>query len=105
MLDHPTKDMSGPAVRLHPNDNVVVARIPIEVLVDAPQYPPEGVRPSSMDALQSEDLAARPDLRDRNTAGQALLRLLASGPDAVSAGEAATFSRAKGPIARAFAGD
>jgi phosphoribosylformylglycinamidine synthase subunit PurL len=56
----------------------VVARIPIEVLVDAPQYPPEGVRPSSMDALQSEDLAARPDLRDGNTAGQALLSLLAS---------------------------
>ncbi len=26
MLDHPTKDMSGPAVRLHTNDNVVVAR-------------------------------------------------------------------------------
>lgn len=34
-----------------------------------------------------------------------ILRLLASGPDAVSAGEAATFSRAKGPIARALAGD
>lgn len=55
----------------------VVARIPIEVLVNAPQYPPEGVRPASLDALQDEDLDAQPDLAP-SEAGAALLRLLAS---------------------------
>jgi len=29
MLDHPTKDMSGPAIRLHANDNVVIARMEV----------------------------------------------------------------------------
>src|SRR3546814_12780487 len=38
----------------------VVARIPIGVLVDAPPYPPEGVRPSGLDALQGGDVAAYP---------------------------------------------
>ncbi len=55
----------------------VVARIPVRVLVDPPQYPPEGVRPSSLDALQAEDLAAQPDL-EPSEASSMLLRLLAS---------------------------
>ncbi|MCK9486676.1 MAG: phosphoribosylformylglycinamidine synthase subunit PurL [Dehalococcoidia bacterium] len=55
----------------------VVARMPVGVLVDPPQYPPEGVRPADLDALQAEDLAAQPDL-DPSEAGAALLRLLAT---------------------------
>src|SRR5690606_26256092 len=55
----------------------VVARIPVRVLVDPPQYPPEGVRPSSLDALQGEDLSAQPDLAP-SEASPMLLRLLAS---------------------------
>ncbi len=53
----------------------VFARIPIGILVDPPQYPPEGVRPASLDAIQREDLAAQPDVVDPSAT---LLRLLAS---------------------------
>ena len=53
----------------------VVARIPINVLVDAPQYPPEGVRPAGLNAVQGEDLAAQPDVQD---ASAMLLQMLAS---------------------------
>ena len=53
----------------------VVARIPIEVLTDAPQYPPEGVRSSELDRLAAIDPARHADLSD---ASAALLRLLAS---------------------------
>ena len=56
----------------------VVARIPVGILVDPPQYPPEGVRPSSLDAIQGEDLAVQPDLEGGEAAGAALLQLLAS---------------------------
>jgi phosphoribosylformylglycinamidine synthase len=50
-----------------------VARIPIEVLSDAPSYPPEAVRPPSMDRAQAEDLDALPDVTDANAALLALL--------------------------------
>ena len=53
----------------------VFARIPIGVLTDPPQYPPEGVRPSSLDAIQGEDLAAQPDVADPSAM---LLQILAS---------------------------
>ncbi|MGE3962315.1 MAG: phosphoribosylformylglycinamidine synthase subunit PurL [Dehalococcoidia bacterium] len=53
----------------------VVARIPIGILVDPPQYPPEGVRPAGLDAVQGEDLGAQADVAD---ASATLLRLLAS---------------------------
>jgi len=53
----------------------VVARIPIGILVDPPQYPPIGVRPADLDRIQNEDLAAQPDVTD---ASGALLRLLGS---------------------------
>ncbi len=53
----------------------VVARIPIEVLTDAPQYPPEGVRSSELDRLATIDPARHADVSD---ASAALLRLLAS---------------------------
>ncbi len=53
----------------------VVARIPIEVLTDAPQYPPEGVRPADLDRLQAIDPGAQPDVTD---ASGALLWLLGS---------------------------
>jgi phosphoribosylformylglycinamidine synthase len=52
-----------------------VARIPIEVLSDAPSYPPEAVRPPSLDRAQAEDLDALADVEDANAA---LLGLLGS---------------------------
>ena len=57
--------------------DTVVARAPIEVLTDAPQYPPEAARPAALDRLQAEDLEAQPDL-DAAGANDALLRLLGS---------------------------
>ena len=42
----------------------VVAQLPIELLSDPPQYTREGVKPSWLDALQSYDLAALPDISD-----------------------------------------
>jgi phosphoribosylformylglycinamidine synthase II len=53
----------------------VYARIPIGVLTDPPQYPPEGVRPAGLDAIQGEDLAAQPDVADPSAM---LLQILAS---------------------------
>ena len=53
----------------------VMARIPIGVLTDPPQYPPEGVRPASLDALQAIDPGAEADVVD---ASATLLRLLGS---------------------------
>ncbi|MDA0815080.1 MAG: phosphoribosylformylglycinamidine synthase subunit PurL, partial [Chloroflexi bacterium] len=55
--------------------DTVHARIPVAVLSDPPQYPPEGVRPSSLDAVQQEDLAAQPDVADPSAM---LLQMLAS---------------------------
>ena len=57
--------------------DTVVGRTPIEVLTDAPQYPPEAVRPADLDRLQAEDLGAQPDLVPA-AAGDALLGLLGS---------------------------
>ena len=53
----------------------VVARIPIAVLVDAPQYVAETQRPPGLDRLQGEDLGALPDVED---ASATLLELLGS---------------------------
>ncbi|MGE3856412.1 MAG: phosphoribosylformylglycinamidine synthase subunit PurL [Dehalococcoidia bacterium] len=55
--------------------DTVHARIPIAVLTDAPQYPPEGVRPADLDRLQAVDPGAQPDVAD---ATGTLLRLLGS---------------------------
>ncbi|MCH7953997.1 MAG: phosphoribosylformylglycinamidine synthase II, partial [Chloroflexi bacterium] len=48
----------------------VVAQLPIELLSDPPQYTREGVKPSWLDALQSYDLAALPDIPDLATGVQ-----------------------------------
>ncbi len=53
----------------------VMARIPIAVLTDPPQYPPEGVRPADLDALQAIDPGAEADVADPTAT---LLRLLGS---------------------------
>jgi len=42
----------------------VVARLPVAVPTDPPQYPPNGVRPADLDRWQAEDLDALPDLAD-----------------------------------------
>jgi phosphoribosylformylglycinamidine synthase len=42
----------------------VVARLPVSVPTDPPQYPPNGVRPADLDRWQAEDLDALPDLAD-----------------------------------------
>ncbi len=55
----------------------VVARIPIAVLSDPPQYELEPVRPPELDRLQAVDLAAEPDLAAAD-ASAALLRLMGS---------------------------
>ncbi|MCC6236200.1 MAG: phosphoribosylformylglycinamidine synthase subunit PurL [Dehalococcoidia bacterium] len=55
----------------------VVARIPIAVLSDPPQYELEPERPGELDRLQAEDLDAPPDLAAAD-ATAALLTLLAS---------------------------
>ena len=52
-----------------------VARLPVGLLTDPPQYVREGVKPRWLEDLQSYDLAALPDVAD---AGDALLRLLSS---------------------------
>ncbi len=52
-----------------------VADLPIEAVVEAPEYTREPVRPPELDEMQSMDLAAVPDVADP---GAALLRLLAS---------------------------
>jgi phosphoribosylformylglycinamidine synthase len=51
------------------------ADVPVELVVEAPQYTREPVRPPELDEMQSLDLSALPDVTD---AGGALLRLLAS---------------------------
>ncbi len=57
--------------------DAVVARIPIGVLSDPPQYELEPRRPDDLDARQAEDLSALADLAS-DAAGQMLLGLLAS---------------------------
>ncbi len=53
----------------------LVAAVPIGLLVEAPEYTREGLRPPELDEMWSLDLAALPDVGD---ASAALLRLLAS---------------------------
>jgi phosphoribosylformylglycinamidine synthase len=53
----------------------LVADLPIEVVVEAPEYTREPVRPPELDEMQALDLSALPDTGDANAA---LLRLLAS---------------------------
>jgi len=55
----------------------VVARIPVDVLSDPPQYELEPKRPPELDALQGEDLEALPDLASE-AATRTLLDLIAS---------------------------
>jgi phosphoribosylformylglycinamidine synthase II len=52
-----------------------VARLPVPLVTEAPQYTREGVPPAEMAGLQSYALDSLPDLRDANGA---LLRLLAA---------------------------
>jgi phosphoribosylformylglycinamidine synthase subunit PurL len=54
-------------------DGAAEARIPIKVLTDAPQYPPEAERPADLELLWADDLGALPDVSDP---GAALLDLL-----------------------------
>jgi phosphoribosylformylglycinamidine synthase len=60
--------------RIYDGDDLV-AELPIEYAVDAPQYTREPVRPPELDEMQALDLSALPDATD---ARAALLRLLAS---------------------------
>ncbi|MDA0301007.1 MAG: AIR synthase-related protein [Chloroflexi bacterium] len=55
--------------------DTVHARIPIAVLNDPPQYPPEGVRPAGLDRLQAVDPGAQADVADPSAT---LLHLLGS---------------------------
>ncbi len=57
--------------------DAVVARIPIAVLSDPPQYDLEPIRPAELDRLHAEDLEAHPDLAPAE-ASAAVLRLLGS---------------------------
>ncbi|MEE8337952.1 MAG: phosphoribosylformylglycinamidine synthase subunit PurL [Dehalococcoidia bacterium] len=52
-----------------------VARIRVDLLIDAPSYPPQAERPASLDRAQAEDLDAIADVED---ATAALLQLLGS---------------------------
>ncbi len=60
----------------------LVADLPIEVVVEAPEYTREAVRPPELDEMRALDLAALPDLpagrHGVTDASAALLRLLAS---------------------------
>ncbi|MBM3141187.1 MAG: phosphoribosylformylglycinamidine synthase subunit PurL, partial [Chloroflexi bacterium] len=53
----------------------VVARLPVAILTEPPQYPPAGRRSEALDRAQREDPAALPDLVPER-AGAALLDLL-----------------------------
>ncbi|MCI0856056.1 MAG: phosphoribosylformylglycinamidine synthase subunit PurL, partial [Chloroflexi bacterium] len=54
--------------------DAAVARVPVELLTDPPQYVREGVKPSWLDDLNAYDMTALPDVTDANSA---LLGLLA----------------------------
>ena len=57
------------------DDGALVARLPIAVLTDPPQYELETQRPAELDRLHADDLAALPDLGDPSAT---LLDLLGS---------------------------
>ena len=60
--------------RIYDGDELV-AELPIEAVVEAPEYTRDPVRPPELDEMQALDLSALPDVADANAA---LLRLLAS---------------------------
>ncbi len=55
--------------------DTVVARMPVGIFGDPPQYPPVGERPAHLDALQAIDPGEQPDVSDPSAV---LLRLLGS---------------------------
>ncbi len=65
----------GHEVVIHDN-GVEVARVPVELATDPPQYRREGVRPAELAKLNAFDLAALPDLPPAD-ATRSLLNLLA----------------------------
>jgi phosphoribosylformylglycinamidine synthase len=58
------------------DNGVEVARVPVELATDPPQYLREGVRPAELAELNAFDLAALPDLAPADATGT-LLQLLA----------------------------
>jgi phosphoribosylformylglycinamidine synthase II len=65
--------------RIYDGDHLE-ADVPVELVVGAPQYTREPVRPPELDEMQSLDLAALPDITpdEGRSANDILLRLLAS---------------------------
>jgi phosphoribosylformylglycinamidine synthase II len=57
---------------------VTAADLPVQMLVEPPEYHRRGQKPAYLAELQSFDLASLPDLNGREEAGQTLLRLLGS---------------------------
>ena len=55
----------------------LAAELPVQMLVEPPEYRRHGKRPAYLDEAQSYDIASLPDL-GRQDAGETLLRLLAS---------------------------
>jgi len=56
----------------------VAAKLPVAMLTEPPEYRRQGRRPAYLDAVQAYDIASLPDLENRDAAGKALLRMLAS---------------------------
>ncbi|TAJ20118.1 MAG: phosphoribosylformylglycinamidine synthase subunit PurL [Dehalococcoidia bacterium] len=71
VIGHVTDDMMA-TIR---DGDTVVARMPVGIFGDPPQYPPAGERPPSLDRLQAIDPGAQPDVSDPSAT---LLRLLGS---------------------------
>ncbi len=71
VIGHVTDDQMA-TVR---DGDTVVARMPVKIFGDPPQYPPAGQRPAHLDRLQAIDPGAQPDVADPSAA---LLRLLGS---------------------------
>jgi phosphoribosylformylglycinamidine synthase len=63
-----------PTIRIYDGDSLV-ASLPIQLLLDAPEYTREGLPPAELGEMRSLDLSALPEVADP---GGALLRLLAS---------------------------
>jgi phosphoribosylformylglycinamidine synthase II len=70
-------DVTGDGYARIYDGETLVAALPIEAAVEAPQYTREPVRSPELDEMRSMDLAALPDIEPPN-ANAALLRLLAS---------------------------
>ncbi|MEX0801072.1 MAG: phosphoribosylformylglycinamidine synthase subunit PurL [Dehalococcoidia bacterium] len=67
---------AGDHARIYDGDELV-ADVPVQAVVEAPQYTREGVRSPELDEMREMDLAALPDI-EPGEATAALLRLLAS---------------------------